>query len=70
MKEAAFDYEEKLKVNLVREQPRPTFQVELNPGEEAMIYAKFRNSAGILIFDVRLLSEESFLQSTLNEERI
>lgn len=70
VKEAAFDYEKKLKVNLVREVARPTFQVDLDPGEETQVYAKFRNTAGILIFDVRLLSEESFLQSTLNEERI
>lgn len=70
VKEATFDYEEKQKVNLVREVARPTFQIDLDPGEETEVYAQFRNSAGTLIFDVRLLSEESFLQSTLNEERI
>jgi|GEM_PF-2328934 len=70
VKEAAFNYEKKRKINLVREVARPTFQVELEPGEDALVYAKFRNTAGTLIFDVKLLSEEAFLQSTLNEERI
>ncbi|MBX2954065.1 MAG: hypothetical protein KF870_16300 [Leadbetterella sp.] len=70
VKEAAFDYEKKRKVNLVREVARPTFQVDLEAGEEAVVYAKFRNAAGTLIFDVRLFGEESFLRSTLHEERI
>lgn len=68
VQEAAFEYEQKLKRGLVNHLARPAVEIKTKPNTGSKIFVRFRNTGGIMILGMELLSEEAFYETT-NDER-
>lgn len=70
VKEATFQYEEKLKKGLSEHLARPTFEIEMAPNQRVKVYIRLRNTAGVMILGMELMGKQAFFRETEFEQNL
>lgn len=68
--EGIFQYEEKLKSGLLPHLARPTFEIDLKPNSKVKVFIRIKNTAGVMIVGMKLMSKIDFFDETSFEHTL